>query len=346
MAYIDSFFLKKQKTLGKAGYIKLQQKYKDKNNDVHIFVEDEDDYEFYRYYINYIYRDFKILPYYQKGKKNVIDSYNEVNWKKYSKSKVLFFIDKDYDDIIAKKNPKDLNFFITKYYSIENYLVTEEFFEIILSRIIKIRDERMVKQFIDRIKLAHEEFYRQMIPITSLILIYRKLGTQMKLNNLSLSYFLKINNLEVIPVNYCKQKKFEKIVSSSINGFEKSLVTNKKKLNEILDKCEADPKSCNLAMLLNNKRELGSIKCKKKFIRGKYEFWFLFEMIKSIEREVSILNKKISADNDSKSLEKQKTPLLKKCFVIDANTIFHIFPPKMKMPKDIETFLTLNYSKI
>ncbi|WP_159284391.1 DUF4435 domain-containing protein [Tenacibaculum maritimum] len=338
--------MKKQQALGKTGYIKLQQNYKGDNNDVHIFVEDEDDYEFYRNFIEYIYRDFKILPYFQKGKKHVIESYYQVDWDKFCKSKVLFFVDKDFDDLIAKENPVDYNFFITKFYSIENYLVTDEFFEILFSRIIKIRDERLISSLIDKINIAKNQFYHNMIPITSLILIYRKKSAQMKLDNLSLSDYMKIKNLEIHEVNYCKEKKFNRIVQSDIDGFSKSLVRKNKKLTEIITKCEANPNSYNLAKLLANRKELLAINCEKKFIRGKYELWFLFEMLKSIDGKVNNINNEITKLNNTKDLESEKTPLLKKSFNIDVNNIFHIFPAKIKMPEDIEKFLTLNFNKI
>lgn len=92
---------------------------------VFAFVEGEADEPFYRAQIQKYVPDQRLIYIYNcDGKKNVCDLYAEVV-KKYPKcERVLFFLDKDVDDIVGAPWPADPRIFVTECYSIENYVVT------------------------------------------------------------------------------------------------------------------------------------------------------------------------------------------------------------------------------
>jgi hypothetical protein len=101
------------------------QQYKSTDNSIHIFHEGKDDPSFYS---NYLERGRlkrqRVYYYLFNNKKGVYFHYEKINWLKFKKNRLLFFVDKDLDDILEIKYPHDQNIFVTKYYTIENYLIS------------------------------------------------------------------------------------------------------------------------------------------------------------------------------------------------------------------------------
>lgn len=202
-SFVKSFFAKKEAYIPKTSKIKLEQDYQKHEKTLHLFCENEDDYEFYRHSINHHFSEYKIHHYSQSGKANVIKAYKEIDWKKYSRQRVLFFIDKDYDDLIERGLKEEAsNLFITKYYSIENYLVTEEILRIILNRIYQIHDEKILGYLTKKFSDAYSIFTQQLISITSCILIFRKQDLHMNLDGLKLDSFFYFRELSLHKKKY------------------------------------------------------------------------------------------------------------------------------------------------
>ncbi|MDO6676905.1 DUF4435 domain-containing protein [Tenacibaculum sp. 1_MG-2023] len=347
MSFIDSFFAKKDQIRASSGVFRLRQKYSSNNQEVHIFVEDEDDYVFYQIPLKQLYVDYKIIPYFQKGKKNVLDAYNEINWTNYIKEKVLFFIDKDFDDLLGINNKLDSNVFVTKYYSIENYLVTVEVFEIILMRFFGIKERILIDEFLGKINNAHNEFIKNIKSIISLILIYRKESKHMDLDKIKLSNFFYLHNLDFFKRKVLSVEDYNIIMRDpNSTNFDRVKVRKEKTLNNILSECVEDTSVYDYAKLIENRKTLETCISEKIYIRGKYEFWFLFEMLTSIEQTTKRINETIRSKNVLIEKECDKISLYKKRTDINANNIFDIFPSKIKMPEDIKTFLELNYNRL
>lgn len=347
MGFKNLFFKKKSSIIPRAGYFKLKQKYSEKKNEVYIFVEDEDDYVFYSISIRQVYQKFKIIPFFQKGKKNVLKAYKEIDWSNFNKSKVLFFVDKDFDDLIKKTVAQHDNLFITKFYSIENYLVNTEVFEIILERIFKGVDSGVISVFMEKISNAHKRFGNAISPIISLILIYRKADEHMDLNKINLSDYFYFDNFKfkrkrVLSESECNRIKQDQNTTPA----ERIKITHINTLNSIIEKCVEKPELYNFFKLIEIRRELSAIKEKKKYIRGKYELWLLFEIIKEIGYESKKINNKIRAFNDKVENERDKKQIIKKRIELNSNNIFDILPGKIDTPTDILEFLSTNFNKI
>lgn len=347
MSFVEQFFLKQDKIMASSGVFRLRQKYLSNNQEVHVFVEDEDDYEFYRISLNQIYTDYKIIPYFQKGKKNVLDAYREINWQNYIKEKVLFFVDKDFDDLLNINNKLDLNVFVTRHYSIENYLVTPEVFEIILKRIFGIKEELLINGFMGKINNAHNEFNNNIKPIISLILIYRKESKHMDLDKINLSNFFYCLDLDFHKKKCLSVEDYKLIVQNpNSTNIERVKIRCETTLDHILTKCVEDSGVYNFTKLVENRKMLETCVSEKSYIRGKYEFWFLFEMLKNIEQKTRRINDKIRTMNLLVDKEIDKKPLYKKKMDINGNNIFDIFSSKIQIPTDIKAFLELNYNKL
>ena len=95
-----------------------------KNRIVHCFFEGKTDESFYGTVLRNFLPDYYELKTYICGKKDsVLYHHNEIGHKSCDTQPLLFFIDKDIDDIIPIQVKKAETIYETIFYSIENYIV-------------------------------------------------------------------------------------------------------------------------------------------------------------------------------------------------------------------------------
>ena len=128
-------------------HTKFLQQYRKFDNSLHIFLEGKDDPSFYSNYLDrYRKKKQKIYFYRAKNKNSVYSNYRKINWNIYTKNRVLFFVDKDFRDILNETYPIDSNIFETKYYSIENYLVSKSMFSRCLRELLGLDDDKLINR--------------------------------------------------------------------------------------------------------------------------------------------------------------------------------------------------------
>lgn len=94
------------------------------------FVEGKDDPSFYQGHIeNCICLDGWIVKLIEAGnkkgnKERVLRLLNVIDWNRYSKKQVLFFVDRDLSEFLNEQIPVSENLYLTDMYSIENYVVS------------------------------------------------------------------------------------------------------------------------------------------------------------------------------------------------------------------------------
>lgn len=122
-------------------YHKFLLNYQKKPHVIHAFYEGSGDESFYGHIIRkHLAPETTLYTYQAKGKKYVIRLSIQICKKinsDQSNDRTLFFIDKDIDDIVDNFVPPS-EIYQTTYYSIENYLVTREIYEIYLVEILKM----------------------------------------------------------------------------------------------------------------------------------------------------------------------------------------------------------------
>lgn len=345
MTFLDTFFRKKDQALPRARNISIHEQYKEKEKKLFTFFEAEDDFEFYRHSIELIYRDFEIIPLLMNGKPNVLNAYKEIDWTKFQQSRVLFFVDKDFDDILGKDIQKGDNLFYTKYYSIENYLVTKEVFRIILDRFFRVTHDTIREALLNEIIESHSRFKENMVALTSLILVYREISAPLNLDKINLSDFFYSYECKVHPKIYLTQKKFKRIMRSEIGRREKSGYTSRKKLQTVLEKTDASEELAKYKKVIKYLRKIQEIDNAKIFLRGKYELWFLIQIIENLKYTIGQINQEISRRN-KKRHDSQKLSIMDSKPGIQEKNIFDVLPPKIQTPEDIKEFLISNYKKI
>lgn len=337
--YAATFFKKKEAIIPKASYMKLQQNYSTSDNTLHIFVENNDDFEFYKPGITYVFRDYKTIPYSMEGKRNVIDGYLEIDWNKYKRHKILFFADKDYDDILNNTEVSSSNFFYTKYYSIENYLVNEDVFKIILDRFFTRMDLRVKNKLIEKFKFSYKIFVQQIKALTSFILIDRESAKKLDLDELKMTDFLLADSMNLFEIKLLKKDQYHSITRNPHKSSDLKKLIRKHTIKEILaKKCNGDINIFTFANVIKKRSLLNSITTSQIYTRGKYDFWFLYEMINTADKAI----KSIYSEDSIEVTE--QNPMPHKRTVINDTNIFDLLAPKIQIPHDVKYFLNLNHA--
>jgi hypothetical protein len=246
-------------------HTKFLQQYRRNDNSIHIFVEGKDDPSFYSNFIDrYRRKGQRIYFYRAKNKKSVYSNYEKIDWDKYAKNRVLFFVDKDFRDILNENLPFDTNIFETKYYSIENYLVNKSMFSRCLRELLGITDDKLISKITRDFIIQLANFHKEIMPIIALILYFRKRNIVANLN----------------------QVKLEKVFNI------KERVKRKKNIKQFLEHQMGVSESAPFKEVLNNIRTLKEIKNSKYYVRGKYEMWFFIKFLNEIPKIMNQNRKK------------------------------------------------------
>lgn len=161
------------------------QDYKEGYDYIYCFYEGDDDKLYYSSRIKNSkeYKHNLLFPYTCNGKENVIELESIIyKHKQYSKAKLLFFIDKDFDD----NSSISQNIYVTSCYSIENYYTADNVFDEILINNYSIRrntdDFLKAKEIFDKSK---KEFHSNVINLNAWLACqadYRKQKGSSRLN--------------------------------------------------------------------------------------------------------------------------------------------------------------------
>lgn len=263
MEFLD--YLKNAAKSNTATYTKFLQQYNTNDNAIHIFFEGKDDPSFYSNYIERYKKKNQRLYYYRaKNKKGVYENYEKIEWCNYQKNRVLFLVDKDFREILNQTYPTDDNIFETKYYSIENYLVTKSMFARCLRELLSIDDDSLINKITREFIIQLVNFHKEIMPVISLILYYRDNNMVANLNQIDLSNVFSFN--------------------------EK--VKRKRNIKEYLEKAMDTNSTAPFAEVLRHMRTLSQISNSKYFVRGKYEMWFFIKFINSIPEILNCNRKK------------------------------------------------------
>jgi hypothetical protein len=341
---VDNFFNAKENISDNKTLFEIKQHYNFHDRTLHVFVEANDDFEFYRKSIEYIYRGFKIIHYAKKGKKYVLSSYDVLNWNLYNKSRILFFVDKDYEDILGISSKKDRNIFVTKFYSIENYISSKEIFKYSLEELFKIKNEKIVNDLVKKFENSFKVFENHMVYLTSIILIYRRNNEHMDLSNLKMDDFFTFKELDIFKLKYRNSTILHSIRLSCISPFEKGLLKGYKTI-DCIKKTGADISKINSKIIIKNIKELKCYNDSRFFIRGKYQLWFFIKCISNVNSMSSKINADIQRDNVILP-ENEKIINMNTSININENNIFDILPMKIDKHNDVNVFLINNLQQL
>lgn len=275
---------------------------------LNVFYEGKTDSSFYSSLIRRNIADNINLKTFKCGKKSeVYIALSQLTKKTYKNNTLLFFVDKDIDDIIPIEwQPHDL-IHTTTCYSIENYLVNKDVYNLICADLyhLDMGSECLIKleSFFETANIA---FCNWATNIMAWVLCCRRISARPILGNIKLS-------------DLC-------FIDDNLNFKSKM---NERSLYEYLTEKTQSTVSVLPTYINQAITELQAIDYHS-YIRGKFHSWFLCEFLRATK---TILEKA----NDGK--------LIKMHMNVNENTIIDIAAPRIKPPKTLIEFIAKNLQK-
>lgn len=242
---------------------------------VYAFVEGRDDIAFYRGFIEQTIPDDWTVKLWCAGNKDkVIHLHSNIDWKRFPKTRIVFFVDRDLADFTKEMLPKDDNVYVTDGYSIENYIVTRPTCERVLIEVCNLselsNDEK--EKILDLFDEQLIRFKESLIPVMAWIIHWKRSGQKPCLDDIVMKHLFNVVDgklqIKKKPKNFSS---IEKYIHKQCNI---SYKPNEKVSTVISEFVRADGL--------------------KRFIRGKYILWFLVEFSLSIHKAISKYSSRFS----------------------------------------------------
>jgi hypothetical protein len=156
---------------------------------IHAFFEGHDDIAFARPHIERLMPiGARLYPYRCDGKGLVMEAFTEITNRHPDIRDVLFFVDKDLDDVLGTPWPTDPRIYVTDFYSIENYLVSPACFIKLYRSTVRLTGVNFDEATIaTHFEANLNRFEKKMISVMAWILVARRAGKRPNLNNLRMS---------------------------------------------------------------------------------------------------------------------------------------------------------------
>lgn len=275
---------------------------------LHIFYEGKTDNGFYgsmlRREVN---KEVFIKSYICGSKDEVYSARKRLLVREYIDNYLLFFVDKDLDDIVPVERTEFDDLYVTETYSIENILICSDVFSQACSELFKIDSG---SEAIEHVKIkfieAERSFCHWVVFIMAWVLCCRRLGLKPNLSNIKLSDICKVdgnmNFLSIMDsfrlIDYLKDK--TNANGSILQGY----------IEEAIDELSKFPE--------------------KSYIRGKFHLWILIECI-NVSRE---------------AIENAYGKKIKMHININSQTVIDILGPRVRTPQSLIGFLRKNCAEI
>ena len=285
--------------------LKIKREFKEKEKNIWIIVEGKDDPCFYiNTIINAIPKDWNVTPLEAGNKKNVIATFHSLDWNKYSKKKILFFVDRDLSDFLDDIKIASENLYVTDGYSIENSLITEQVLLRTLKELLGLHNltpketNSITKLFLRAKKL----FIKKMTTTMTIILFLQTNGIKINgLNNIN------IKDIFVFFQGICSAKKNKKqIYDYTLRSFNCDNVIKKSSFKEYEKIFISNSNYCNL-------------------IRGKYMLAFFVLFANSIR-------------NDWDSLPFKETKAQSRSINLSLNNAFEHIAVRARITPSLQAF--------
>lgn len=278
---------------------------------VYGFMEGKEDPCFYRGFIESLLpEDWSVELWPAGNKKQVYAIHKVINWRRFRKSRVCFFVDRDLSDMIPETLVQDKNIYVTTGYSIENDVVNKGTCHRILSELCGFSnvDHDALEAVCELFDQELETFLQSMVPIMAWILAWRRNDKRPNLNDILMRDLFSI-----------------------VNGRLQSKATPKGKVTLIEylhDRCKiVNDHKVNIVPIQN---EFCRNEAYKKLTRGKYVFWFLVEFCNAVHRDSVALFKEMSSPPKMHSS-------------LSFSNGIGLIGPRSRIPKSLREFLQLTF---
>lgn len=294
-----------------ASYHEFLSRYSKNAKVVYGFVEGKEDPCFYRGFIELLLpEDWRVELWPAGNKDRVYEIHKNIDWRRFKKSRVCFFVDRDLSDMIPETLAHDANIYVTTGYSIENDVVNKAACHRVLSELcgFSIADHGNLEAVCELFEQELDIFLQAMMPIMAWILACRRGGKRPNLNGIQMRDLFSFANGRLQ-------------TNATPNGKANVLVYLHDQCNVIhTPGVDIGP----------TQAEFVRKKTYKKFTRGKYVFWFLVEFCNTVHRDATTLFKGMT-----------KPPKMH-LNLSDSNGMA-VIGPRARIPKSLQNFLQLTF---
>lgn len=294
-----------------ASYHEFLSRYSNTAKVVYGFVEGKEDPCFYRGFIELLLpEDWSIELWSAGNKDRVYEIHAAIDWRRFKKSRICFFVDRDLSDIIPETLAQDANIYVTAGYSIENDVVNKATCRRILSELCGFSnaDHGDLEIVCALFEQELEKFLLAMVPIMAWILEARRAGMRPNLNGILMKDLFSITNGRLQTKTVLKD-------NSDLYVY----------LHNKCDVCR------NLAIdTAPTQTEFGRKGIHSKFTRGKYVFWFLVEFCNAAHQDAATLFKGMSGPP-------------KKHINLSCSNGMSVVGPRSRIPESLRSFVELTF---
>ena len=248
---------------GSDAYHVFLQRYSKNSRLVYGVVEGYDDSSFYRPFVEALLPDdWEVCIINAKSKDNVYALHKDMDWRRFRKQRICFFVDRDLSDLIPEFRPVDYNIYVSRWYSIENELATPYAIRRLLTELsgfdaASVEDlDNLVTKFTQQSSI----FYTHLIEVMTWALAARRSRAPANLNNVEMRRIFQVKKGEIS----VRPKPGGK---ASLDAYVEDRLGLIKPHQSELDAA---------------RKTLGHGKNREKFARGKYVIWFVFEYCNSV----------------------------------------------------------------
>lgn len=176
-------------------YMEFLYRFNPKKRQIFAFYEGDEDLSYYNNILRKIFGPALEIEEIIAGcKNNVLKLLRGFNWKYYRRKQICFFVDKDLSFWLKSEHPSDNNLYVTDGYSIENYIVTEKMFHILMTEIMGFG--RACKKELDivksKYKVLFEQFQNEMMQVMATCILAKRKNDNISLSDYKLSNALNI----------------------------------------------------------------------------------------------------------------------------------------------------------
>lgn len=245
-------------------------RYSRKSHVVYGFVEGKTDRSFYQGFIeDLLPSEWQCELWVAGNKDHVYRIHENIDWTRFSKTRVCFFVDRDLSDLVPEKLTTDKNIFVTDGYSIENDVAKRGTCRRVLEEVFGFSNATHgeVDQLCDMFEEELEKVLVAMVPIMAWILLWRRTKQRANLNAIAMDDLFEV---KVGQVNGVATPRGKASVPEYIH--EKCGVPFDPGVN--IAACEA---------------EVGKAGVYRRFTRGKFLLWFMIAFCRSVHAAAKAL---------------------------------------------------------
>lgn len=294
-----------------ASYHEFLLRYAKTTTTVYGFVEGKTDPAFYRGFIEHILPeewDVELWPAGNKGA--VLKIHSDIDWRRFPKKRVCFFVDQDLSLLLGEKVSSEVNIYATDSYSIENDIVRRGTVRRALTEVFGLASvgHEELDRVCDLYEAELERFMSALIPVMAWILFWRRNNISANLNDICMQHLFQINSgaIQVIPNPKGHADHCEYIHSQC----------------QVVQDATAD--------ISQFVAVFSKASTYRRFVRGKYLMWFLVEFCLSIHSKASLF---FSTVTDAPKMNVS----------ISHSNCVQILGPRARVPSSLRQFINQTY---